>query len=210
MDTFSKSTASAYTTAEIIECEVEILNRLKWKIQYPTIAFWSNYITSKWDEYTSTFGETYAYDLNWNNKRLPIFRNKSNEEYHLFRTLSQILDLITLDIEVLKYSEKCLVSSVIYLLLGVYLKYFTHEEIILDFVNDRNTYTNYYELNIIFNRFLYNYMNLELDDIIDHIGYVSVFFNLNLDFTSVGLNEEEENDIVLFFNLVLLCPRSFD
>ncbi len=107
--------------------------------------------------------------------------------------------MITLDIEVLKYSEKCLVSSVIYLLLGIYLKYFSHEEIILDFVNDRNTYTNYYELNIIFNRFLYNYMNLELDDIIEHIGYVCVFFNLTLDFTTISLNEKEENDIVDFF-----------
>jgi hypothetical protein len=198
MDTFSKSTANAYTTPEIMECEVEILNKLKWRIQYPTLAFWSNYITSKWDEYTSNFGETYAYDLNWNNKHLPIFRNKSNQEYHLFRTLNQIIDLITLDIEVLKYSDRYLVLSVIYLLLGVYLKYFSHEEIILDFVNDKNAYTNYYELNIIFNRFLYNYMNIELDDIIEHIGYVSVFFNLTLEFTRVTFNEDEENDMVLF------------
>jgi hypothetical protein len=112
--------------------------------------------------------------------------------------LNQIIDLITLDIEVLKYSDRYLVLSVIYLLLGVYLKYFSHEEIILDFVNDKNAYTNYYELNIIFNRFLYNYMNIELDDIIEHIGYVSVFFNLTLEFTRVTFNEDEENDMVLF------------
>jgi hypothetical protein len=203
METFSKSTANAYTTQEIIECEMEILNKLKWKIQYPTISFWSNYITSKWDEYTRSFGEAYAYDLNWNNKHLPMFRNQSNDEYQLFRTLNQIIDIITLDVEVLKFSEKCLVSSVIYLLLGVYLKYFTHSDIILDFVNDRNAYTNYYELNIIFNRFLYNYMNLELDDIIEHIGYSSVFFNLSFDFTGVTLSEDEENDIVKYSNIDL-------
>jgi hypothetical protein len=185
----------------MIECEIEILNKLKWKIQYPTISFWSNYITSKWDEYTRSFGETYAFDLNWNNKHLPIFRNHSNDEYQLFRTLNQIIDLISLDIEVLKYSEKCLVSSVIYLLLGVYLKYFTHGDIIHDFANDRNAYTSYYELNIIFNRFLYNYMNLELDDIIEHIGYTAVFFNLSFDFTGVTLSEDEENDIVIYYNI---------
>jgi hypothetical protein len=41
-------------------------------------------------------------------------------------------------------------------------------------------------------------MNIELDDIIEHIGYVSVFFNLTLEFTRVTFNEDEENDMVLF------------
>jgi hypothetical protein len=134
MKFYSVSTAGAYTVPEILECEREILKRLNWKIQYANLAYWANYITSKWDSFVDN---CHSFE---SSQKLPKFRNKTNEEYKLFRKLFQILDLITLDLEMLKYSNRYLVSSVIYLLLGIYLNYFSIKEIILDFVNDKNAF----------------------------------------------------------------------
>jgi hypothetical protein len=201
METFSISTARSYSTMQIIEYERNILNTLSWKIQYPTLAFWCNHITSKWDEYATTFDQEFAYDINWQNRKLPIFRNHTNEEYHLFRSLFQILDLITLDLGILNYKEKILVPSVIYLIVGVFLKYFSYNNIILEFSKDINAYTNYYELNVIFNRFLNCFLEIELDDIIEYVYYVSSFFYLEFDYTRVNISSEDENEIVLFYLL---------
>ncbi len=184
---------------QIIEYERNILTTLCWKIQYPNISFWSNYITSKWDEYANSFSEEFAYDLNWQNKKLPIFRKHTNEEYHLFRSMFQVLDLMTLDLELLNYSERLIVPSVMYLILGVFLKYFSHNDIIMEFSKDINAYTNYYELNIIFNRFLNCFLEIELDDIVEHIYFVSSYFYIEFDYTTVSISQEEESEIVILF-----------
>jgi hypothetical protein len=186
---------------QIIEYERIILTTLSWKIHYPCIAFWCNYITSKWDDYAQSFSETYAFDLNWQNKKLPILRQQTNEEYHFFRNIYQILDLMTLDIDILNYSEKLLVTSVMYLILGIHLRYFNQNDIIQEFSKDINTYTNYYELNIIFNRFLNTFLEIELDDIIENIFYVSSFFYLEFDYTTHVISSEDENDVVKTINI---------
>ena len=96
--------------------------------------------------------------------KLPISRNRTIEEYRFFRDLFQILDLISLDIESLNYSEKILITCVIYLNLGVYLKQFTQNDILNEFTKDISAYTNYNDLNIIYNRFLNNFLEIELDE----------------------------------------------
>lgn len=194
------STGKSYTTQQLIEFERNVLKTLKWKIQFPNMSFWCNYITVRWDEYAKMFSEEYAYDINWQNKKLPIHRNQTNQEYHMFRNLYQILDIISLDIEILKYSQKLIVVSVMYLNIGMLLKYFSQEDIITNFSKNINTFSNYYELNVIFNRFLNYFLEIELEDIIEHILYVSLFFNLQFDYSTVDLSPDEENQIVFIIN----------
>jgi len=204
MNLFSICTDKAYSTHEIIEYERNILITLMWKINYPTISFWANFITIQWDEFAKNFHNQYPYDISRRRFKLPISRNRTIEEYRFFIDLFQILDLISLDVESIKYSDKILITCVIYLILGVYLKQFTQNDILSEFTKDINAYTNYNDLNIIYNRFLNNFLEIELDDIVDHLGYVSYFFYLNLEcMKSYSCNEEITETVRIYLNRLM-------
>jgi hypothetical protein len=178
-----------------------VLNILKWRINYPTIAFWSNYLTSKWDKFVVDFPTKHSYDLNASFKRikLPKFRAKTDEEYYFFRNFFQIIDAMSLDVEYLQYSEKILAAATIYLLLGLYLKCFTISQIVKDYWKDPSIYSSFGELNLIFNRFVTTYLNCGLDVVIEHANYVGFFFNLKFDYTGpiISKDEDGENRMVL-------------
>jgi hypothetical protein len=190
------STAGAYSPKEIIAFERAILKTLKWRVNFPTLAFWANNISYKWDDFVNFFASHFAYDINFKSLQLPTFRERTNEDYVFFRNMFQILDNITLDIEYLQYSEKFLVLAVIYLFVGIYLRYFTITDVFNEFCKDIHCYTNFYDLNIIFNRFLNNYIICELDDIVEHIYYVSQFFVIEFDYSPVrSLHDEHDSPV---------------
>ena len=76
METFALSTAHAFTKDDIIKAEQEVLISLNWKICFPTLAFWGNYITYKWDEFVYEY--TANNHSNNSNFNLPTFREISN------------------------------------------------------------------------------------------------------------------------------------
>jgi hypothetical protein len=194
------STANAYGPKEIISYERVVLKTLKWKINYPTLAFWGNYVTHRWDDYAGLFVTHFAYDIDSSSLKLPTFRGRNNENYVFFRNVFQVLDSITMDIEYLNFSDKFLVLAVIYLFLGVYLRFYSIDDIVNEFTRDLHCYTNFYELNIIFNRFLNNYIVCEFDEIVEHIFYVSQFFVIEFDYTPVMPAHEEPEDQSLVSN----------
>ena len=143
------------------------------------------------------FQSNFSYDIG-KSLKLPQFRSNTKDEYQFFRNLYQIIDIVTLDIESLQYSEKFIAIAVIYLFLGIYLKHFSINEVVREFGKDTQTYTNYYELNVIFNRFLNIFVGFELDDIVDCIYYVSQFYILVFDYTSIQVANTEDSEIVTF------------
>ena len=200
MRVFSHTTDCAYNTNEIIYNEKIVLKIFKWRILYPSMAYWSNYITFKWDKFVQEFNEKHSYDLDplFKKIKLPKFRSKTDEEYYFFRNFYQIIDAITLDIEYLNYSEKILTAATIYLLLGIYLNCFNISNIVKEFWKDESIFSNYYELNIIFNKFVETYLECRLDIIIPHSMYVCFFFNLKFDYDPPKINTEEaENSIIV-------------
>lgn len=160
------------------------------------MAHWSNYLTYKWDKFVKNFATKHAYDLSSSFKKikLPLFRAQTDEEYYFFRNFYQIIDAISLDIEYLQYSEKILAAAVIYLLLGLYLKCFTINQIVKDFWKNVNSYSVFGPLNEIFNRFVMSYLHCSLDVVIEHVFYVGYFFNLKFDYTAPIINKDEENE----------------
>jgi hypothetical protein len=192
------STANAYCPKEIINYERSVLIALKWKVNYPTLAFWTNYVSNRWDDYIELFSTHFAYDIDYKSIKLPQFRGKSNENYIFFRNVFQLVDLVSLDIDFLQYCDKFLVLAIIYLFLGVYLRFFSINDVINEFSRDLHCYTNFYELNVIFNRFLNNYIVCEFDEIVEHIYYVSQFFIIDLNYTPVVPFQESENPVISF------------
>lgn len=175
--------------------EKRVLGILKWRINYPTLAFWSNMITDKWDTYSSQFRTMYSFDMPDQFKRnviLPKFRARSDEEYFLFRNFYQIIDLISLDYQSLQYSEKFIVASVIYILLGLYLRCFTISTVVNEFTRNPHTCSNFYELNTIYNRFTTNYLQIELNVLHHHVIYTSFFFSMRFEYNRPILSPDAE------------------
>ena len=179
----------------MLSYERYVLASLNWRIHFPNLAFWSNYTTVKWDEFSSEFNTKYAYDLGIQNHiKLPRFRSNSSEEYFLFRNYFQLMDVLSLDYTSLHYSEKILSAAVVYLLIGLFLKHFDIPKIVKEFTKDSSLFATHYDLNMIFNRFLLNYLNCEFDDLSDHMVYVSFFFNMTFDYALPEMPKDEENE----------------
>lgn len=173
-----------------------MLKSLAWQINFPTMATWTNCVSLMWDEFASTFQQKFNHDLTNKNIRLPQFRSNTNEEYYFFRNYYQVIDFIVLDLGHLQYCDKFLVISTLYLLFGLFLKHFSVIEVIKDFTVNSGHYSTFYELNIIFNRFLNKYIGVELENLIDHIQYTSFFFNLKFDYNPPKINPEHEARVI--------------
>jgi hypothetical protein len=196
LECFSRFTDLAYNKKQIIKYEQYVLEILNYRIIYPNLGFWANYTLLKWDEFTDFFLKKYTFDLPLYFKhglKLPKFRENTDEEYFLFRNFFQIIDLITLDFEFMKFSDKLLSISIIYILVGLMLKIFTLSEVLKEYTNGSQFFSKFIELNDIFNKFINSYFATGLDDLIDHLIYVCQFFNIQFDY-SLPINQNESID----------------
>lgn len=181
MEAFSQSTDFAFSVPEIMKYEQSMLKILNWAIDYPTLAFWLNLFTYQWDEFVSKFRNNYDHDLISKNVVLIKFRNSKLEQCQAFCYAGQIIDIMVLDIEYLQYPDRLLVISVMYLVLGLNMECFTLNDVILKFSTATGSHSQYYDLNIIFNRFISSVVGFELDNIRECVQYASSFFILPYD-----------------------------
>lgn len=180
---------------EILNFEKKVLSILKWRINYPNLAFWSNFITDKWDIFATEFNQKHAYDFSHHfrqNLKLPKFRGNSEEDYFLFRNFFQLIDLISIDYESLQYSEKFIVASVIYILIGLCFRCFTINEVVNEFTKNLHACSNYFDLNAIYDRFTCNFLNIEWNALGAHILYVSFFFHMKFEYNGPSMNLDRE------------------
>ncbi len=200
---FSKFTNYACSCDEILKSENEILKILKWKIQFLNLHFWLNLITSQWDEFSEKF-LTHILNLNCEFMKYTKFRNLTNETWESFSNIViffQLIDIISLDFLSLKYSYKLIVCSIVYLLIGLEMKFFCVSET-QEFQKNIYFYSKFHELNIIFNSFLMKYHQLELSSLSEHIRYVSIFFNVKFDEIHSNHTEKERRvRQILYFKI---------
>ena len=78
-----------------------ILKALGFKIQYPTLETWGNYMTVKWDEFANMENLKLI-----NQVKFPKFRHDSQYDYMLFRQFFLIFDVISLDYYHQFFNEK--------------------------------------------------------------------------------------------------------
>ena len=170
---FASTTNEACSLKDIISHERLILRHLNWDINLPNFSTWINSSTVNWDIFLDNI-ERFASDIsmNINNLKNFKFRNQTPQSFNLFRSLTQYIDIICLDVDYLYYNEKYLVISVIFLLI---FKSFG----LLDFSQipflQMGELEKYYEVVLIFSRFLNNFYNVEFVNIFDHIQYVSCY-----------------------------------
>jgi hypothetical protein len=155
-----------------------VLKVLNWKIQYPNMAFWANYVSKKWDDFSLLFNSRERFQIGVSgNLNLPGFRIIHELDYDYFRFYFQIIDVMSLDFESLRYPEHILCASVIYLLTGLRLKNFDLRTVTSVISKDPSVISDFYDLMIIFERFL-EYLNCKFDDLVNHVSYVATFFSL--------------------------------
>jgi hypothetical protein len=180
---------------------------LKWRIHYSTPAFWCNYIMSVWDEFSDNFKSNYSFDLNLpENFRLPRFRNSHFEEYNFFRNFFQLIDLISLDFDSLKFSDRTITVTILYLLVGLFIEYFNLNQLLNFLHKDLSLFNELYDLNTIFNRFCNLYLNLELDEIFENLNYVCYFFYMDFDYCNPTLPKDESTRHLSYELLMKTIP----
>lgn len=161
MEDFVESAGSAYTANEISVFETVVLKTLKWKIQYLTLSFVGSYIMKKWDEFSS-------------DENIPkFFAGSPTKNLALLHFL--VLDVLSLDYYSIFKDVKRVCGAVLYLIIGVELKYFNLKNIYL--IQENSTIQQF---NLYINQFFTKELMIELNELNGFVDYVSKFFSEEL------------------------------
>lgn len=164
IENFIYRVKNIYTAEEINKFEIEILRHLNWKIQYLTLLFWGDYMIYKWDKFTKS------------DKSAPKFYHENDSTpSHLVIYFYAILDTITLDYYHIFSDFKVIALSILYLLIGIKMKYFSLKDI-KDNITKTDGYSQYQEYNLYFVNFLNKEVEIDLAHLDKNIEYVSNFF----------------------------------
>lgn len=194
---FANATENACTQQEIKEQEALILSTLDWKINLTNFSTWINEATLNWDNFIFRI-DFFAQELLINTEPLKAFRfrDKNTQSFRLFRSLTQYIDVISLDVEYLLYSEKILCIALVYLLM---LKEFNMVDFSQVGFLQMEDIQYYYEFNLLFSKFLHAYYSLDFINIFDHIQYASCYLDGVLNFNEV-INLEDIVSFLLIAN----------
>ncbi|CAD8058303.1 unnamed protein product [Paramecium primaurelia] len=100
---FSSASNYGFTEQQILDKEQDILSELKWMINPPTLYLWSSWYLSQWDIY---YPQT--------NLQM---KQPTQSSYTLFRHFMTFLDCAILDIKLYQFTNREIVSSLLYLVL---------------------------------------------------------------------------------------------
>lgn len=151
---FAKSTDNGYTVNQIVKMEKHMFRELGWYTTPPTYSMWANRYMNQWDIYISTNEYALSNDIVKYNFDL-TFKSSNEVAYARFRETMQILDLVILDYDSLKYKPRAIIASIFYLIIGIHVQAFTIEMICQEFVFSSNRFlTASDEYNSLFNDFI--------------------------------------------------------
>jgi hypothetical protein len=187
----------------ILNVYYKLIKVLKWEIVPSTINTWLNWYTCQWDLFVDTFPN--IREIFKDNDKMPIFFKKPDElAYHIYREVTQLIDLCVLDYISLKYNNRKLVASAIFITLCINLEveYFQKEininNVDLTFWKDFLEEVNWSYSYIIdtFSIFLTQSFNFKFYDILNELVYMSKFLNFNFTYELPLIlqnNSESEN-----------------
>ena len=108
---------------DIEQYQLVILKEMKFKIQWPTLETWGNYLTYKWDVFTMNEDNNDTMCNNGGIRNLPKFRNDDKLNYSLLINFFMVLDAISLDYYYAVFDEKIICLCIMYLLIGIALEF---------------------------------------------------------------------------------------
>ncbi|KAM3141112.1 hypothetical protein pb186bvf_006717 [Paramecium bursaria] len=101
---FSQASNYGFTTQQIMQKELHILQTLKWLINPPTLYLWSTWYLSQWDLYYKGL------------KQLSM-KQPVQQSYILFRHYMGFLDCAILDVKIYQSTHREIVAALLYLIL---------------------------------------------------------------------------------------------
>eukprot|EP00347_Sterkiella_histriomuscorum_P005956 403354617 len=130
---FQSITDDNCSLEEILELETEILNKLNWLVNPPTLNYWANYYMMLWDQYaqqnplglfilqpsinTDLESLLQIDEQSKIQKAIPLFKSDDNKHYLNFRHVMQTLDLALMDIDHYYYDPRHLsIASIVIIL----------------------------------------------------------------------------------------------
>lgn len=175
---FAKSTDNGYTVNQIVKMEKNMFRELGWYTTPPTNAMWANWYMNQWDIYISTNEYALSHDLIKSNFDL-TFKSSNEVSYARFREVMQILDLIMLDYDSLKYKPRGIIASILYLIIGIHVQEFTIEMIWQEFIVSSNRFLNFAEeYNWLYNDFICLSFGFQINELVPTIQYICSFMSI--------------------------------
>ena len=156
----------------ITKTEIVILKKLKWKLHPITLNTWMNWYVGQWDLFYSSFYEDKIMT------DLLFFKKTDDKSYYLFKKISQLIDLISLDFIFVFICKRKLVA--ISILICILENNFSINE--GDIETDNLEISNFND-----EEFLINVI-LKGNDNIDLRGFISIF----IDFLNQSFNMKIE------------------
>lgn len=204
---------------------------MNWKINPTTLNVWMSWYLSQWDLFIESFylNELAHYNNNKNitsydvQFKILTFKYPDDKSYIYYRQISQLVDIIILDIKHYTFENRAIIASLL-LIVIIYnynksniefnskinsninikeliydLHNFCKEDIVWDNL-DKNTNNYYKQLLNIYLDFLYKSFNYKINDIEECLIYVATFYlflnSITLDLPlTMQMASEDNTDI---------------
>ena len=195
---FSLATENYYSKSDILKKESEILQILKWKIQYVDVLDVINIFALKWDEIIQLFNKEQSIE----DDKMPVFRNDPKYKDLLLVHLYHFLDYLSLDYYFNFYNEKYLCVAITYIIVGVVKNIFSYKDAFYSF-NKNKLFNN--EKVMKYKKHFFDicekYLKINIVNILDYLKYVCVFsgiiFDSSSDNANKSINTKDEKNIQL-------------
>ena len=180
VDFFAYSTENSCSVDDIKSFQLIILKELQFKIQWPTLETWGNYLTYQWDAFIMNEDNTMC---NGKIRHLPKFRNDDKLNYSLLINFFMVLDAISLDYYYVVFDEKVICLCIMYLLVGIALEFF-NIEIIINFFKGYECSNSFVCFHGMFVKYIQHEYNVKVEGFRHTLEYVSQFFNIIFDYSA--------------------------
>ena len=119
----------------------------------------------------------------------------------------QILDLVTLNVEIYQYPTRTVIAAILYLLIGKYFREFSLQEILGEFAQQSTfLFRDVTGFNLIYSEFLRKSFRLEIEEILPAIQFVSSYFAVKIcyELPYAARRNPDEVLTVRFRNFILI------
>jgi len=200
---FAKATDNGYTIDQIKKMEAILTKTLKWELAPPTLNMWGNWYMGQWDTYIQVSEYARGHVLIQSvSDPMVVFKLPNEKAYSRFRELTQLLDLVTLDIMTLRYHPRALVASALYVLLAFHFGQATIEEIVNQFPNGSLFINPQYPFNDLFSDFLRASFGFDLPELLPTIQYMSGFLALPFNYTVPQVKKYHPEAEVFLYKII--------
>ena len=190
---YIRVTDNTFNLEQLISLEKEIISTLKWELTPPTLNTWLNWYISQWDIFLESFYNDKIYST-YNIKL--YFKRADDTSYHLFRQITQLMDLISIDLSHLTFENRKIIAGCLFYCLIINCSNCVNPnelnnepcnicnncEVRIQLTNENSNslYSNHHSniiINNVFKDFLYQSFNFTLSDIKETLEYIWKFIN---------------------------------